>query len=557
MKKEAAIALSLANLCFIREWSVILKRSNWFSINANLIPLHLAALVLNVLALAGAAYLGVALARTSRNGSAMAFARWAFLGMLIVVLNVAREMSGLNYSDFLFSHIGYWKFILDYDWPFVAARFALCAAVVWGLFQRRIRTVRIAVTGIVAFGALILPPFVTEPVLFSSLVLLIFLQWRDRVIRIAARTLLVLSPFVLVTFSQAAWGLASIRSILRNKPAVKAALAKEVSKVRVLWLIFDEMDQRLTYAARPPGLELPELDRLRAESLYAANAYSPANSTYVSLPSLLTGQLVSKSDLFPSEMLITWERTGRKVKLSEQTSIFSEAVKAGHNAAIVSETENWQLIFEPQTTVKFKDNFTVEAPGREIVRIMANQTSGLWPAWSSSRQKVSLNLISDQSTVNSFKNNLHNAKICLQTPDLGFCFVYFILPHDPYIYDRATGEFVYDYIDTPQGYLDNLALVDRTLGELRSAMTQAGTWDATTVILSSDHHWRKSKDFDGKLYERWVPFVVKFAGQKEGSVYERRFQTLCTHDMVLALLGGEISDPRGLARWLDKRRVSP
>ena len=31
--KEVAIALSLANLCFLREWAVILKPSNWFYIN--------------------------------------------------------------------------------------------------------------------------------------------------------------------------------------------------------------------------------------------------------------------------------------------------------------------------------------------------------------------------------------------------------------------------------------------------------------------------------------------------------------------------------------------
>ena len=55
---------------------------------------------------------------------------------------------------------------------------------------------------------------------------------------------------------------------------------------RVVWLVFEELDQRIAFEARPPGLGLPELDRLRRESLYADAARPPAGTTEVVVPAL-------------------------------------------------------------------------------------------------------------------------------------------------------------------------------------------------------------------------------------------------------------------------------
>jgi len=557
--KEVSIALSLANLCFLREWAVILKPSNWFYINVDLISLHLIALILNVLLLAAAFYLGLVLARNSRRAWAMNFARWAFLGVLIVLLNAARELAGLNFWEFLFDRPGYWRFLLDYDWYFVVARFALCSLIAFGLLQWKNPVIRLA--GLLAFIAIILSPFfvlvtLSESVLFSALALVVLLQWQNQVVRLGARTILILSPFVLMTFSQTMWGLAKAQSFIRDNPIVKQVHGEKDPKVRVLWLIFDGLDQRITFADRPPTLDLPELDRLRTQSFYATNAYSPAVWTNISIPALLTGQLLSKvKTISTGEVFITPERTGKSVRLSTHPNIFSAAIKAGYNTGLVSATENWHLLFRGHATMAFEDNFNVEHPYSEIISIIAYQTYRLLPLWNTPRQTRLLKKLSNQGGINVFQRTLYNAKKCVQAPDLGFIFVYFVLPHRPYIYDRWTKNFVYDYKDTPEGYLDNLALVDRVVGELRSVMEQAGSWESTSVILSSDHHWRSSKLFDGKINERWIPFLVKFPGQKEGVVYEHRFNTIITYDMVLALLNREISRPHELVQWLVDQRL--
>ena len=51
-----------------------------------------------------------------------------------------------------------------------------------------------------------------------------------------------------------------------------------------------------------------------------------------------------------------------------------------------------------------------------------------------------------------------------------------------------------------------------------------------------------------------IPFVLKLAGQKQGVTYEPEFNTVLTHDLILALLNGELRDAREVAAWLDQHR---
>jgi len=103
-------------------------------------------------------------------------------------------------------------------------------------------------------------------------------------------------------------------------------------------------------------------------------------------------------------------------------------------------------------------------------------------------------------------------------------------------------------MDGDSSYLDNLVLTDHTLGELRRAMETAGTWENTTVLITSDHWWR----IRGKADHR-VPFMLKLAGQKKPVVHEPAFNTVLTHDLLLALMEGELSDPDSVTGWLNRR----
>src|SRR6185295_7005459 len=94
----------------------------------------------------------------------------------------------------------------------------------------------------------------------------------------------VLSPFCAVTFGQAAWKAAHYdATAFGNKPPAPRIVGSSKSP-RVLWVIADEWDYRLTFVDRDRSLSLPEIDRLRSTSLYSGSALPPGWETPVSIP---------------------------------------------------------------------------------------------------------------------------------------------------------------------------------------------------------------------------------------------------------------------------------
>jgi arylsulfatase A-like enzyme len=85
--------------------------------------------------------------------------------------------------------------------------------------------------------------------------------------------------------------------------------------------------------------------------------------------------------------------------------------------------------------------------------------------------------------------------------------IHLLTPHFPHAYDRAAGTFTLGNAPL-RGYYDSLALTDLALAQLRRAMEAAGTWDSTTVLLSSDHPMKHAALLDGKSDAR-VPFLLK------------------------------------------------
>lgn len=148
-------------------------------------------------------------------------------------------------------------------------------------------------------------------------------------------------------------------------------------------------------------------------------------------------------------------------------------------------------------------------------------------------------------------------------PSLSLVFVHYPVPHLPGFYDRHRGEI--DVIGS-RGYLDNLALADRAVGELRLALEESGLWSTTTLLVHSDHAlrpqiWRslglwttELETATGGQQSPLTPFVLKLAGQREPVEYERPFSAALAHDLVLALLAGRLREPAEVTAWLDANR---
>ncbi|MCX6626172.1 MAG: sulfatase-like hydrolase/transferase, partial [Candidatus Solibacter sp.] len=119
--------------------------------------------------------------------------------------------------------------------------------------------------------------------------------------------------------------------------------------------------------------------------------------------------------------------------------------------------------------------------------------------------------------------------------------------------NRKTGTFTLG--NSPiAGYIDSLALLDGTVGEMRRTMENAGAWDSTTVLFTSDHGYREAEALDGKSDPR-IPYLLKLAGQKEAVAYTAQFNAVLTADLLLGVLRGEINDAASAKAWLDRNRA--
>ena len=524
--KDVITALSLSNLCFLAAWRSVLSPPdpNGYTLTEYAMWRNYVGLMLDVLLLATLFWSSYAFARRRGQERLLSLARWAFFFVAFAALDVARR---------------------QFYGPLTAPAF-------------------IAIVGKTAFVA----------ILVVALFLIVFTlaRYSRRVISVAQAVVLILSPFALMTFSQAAW------SLVKSRPANAAAKNKSPAyagnsirpATRVLWVIFDELDYQAAFAARPSSVALPELDRLRDESIAATSAYPPARWTMRSIPALVTGRLVA--DAQPSsynELMIKFDGAGEPAPWSAQPNVFSRAREIGGAAAVVG----W---YHPYCRVIGGDlarcSFTVvanemDARGQCVSRSMLEHFRMIGAAAQVIRQVLPKSLKSEKSSefnyVASLKRIAQESAAAAADGALSLVMVHFPAPHWPCMYDRRKDDFTFE---GGCNYFDNLELVDRTFGDLRRSMERAGLWEDTVVLVSSDHWWRteiwpKNQSWTNeeqavlsKGADYRVPFMLKLKRQRASVVYKPSFNTVLSQDLLLALMRGELSAPPDVTAWLDRHR---
>ena len=165
------------------------------------------------------------------------------------------------------------------------------------------------------------------------------------------------------------------------------------------------------------------------------------------------------------------------------------------------------------------------------------------------------------STRREYSSIHENALRLVADPALNVVYLHYPVPHMLTIYDRDTKGFSTD--DT-NNYFDNLLLVDRTIGEIRAALEKAGLWDRTTLLITSDHPlrldiYRNSPEWGVeqentvlRAPERFVPYLLKLPGQKQGIEYSKPFNSVITKDFLLAILSRKITSAKEAVEWLDR-----
>ena len=371
------------------------------------------------------------------------------------------------------------------------------------------------------------------------------------------RAAIVLLPLVFVTFGQAAWKVLTYNSEpFANKPLAEF-LPVQSDSPRIVWLIFDRLDQRLSFVDRPRSIDLPQFDRLRSEAVYGSNAFPPSAYTIFTMPALVNGKIVGNSiqrDI--DTLLLRYDGADRDARWGADASVFSEARAEGYNSGVVG----WYLPY-----CRIFNQSLSSCAWFEMARQHNSYDptgSGGLPAvmWNEFRSLFETNFLSPfgqslatQKHARTYDTLLRTARKTIVDPRLNLVLVHLPIPHWPYFYNRTTGK--YDLRNSlVYGYLDSLVLADLTLGIIRQDLEGAALWDRTTVLVSSDHSHRSApRHLDGKTNPR-VPFLLKLAGQKTGVDLHSEFNTVLTKELLLAILRREISTPQHVSNWIEQHR---
>jgi hypothetical protein len=489
--KDGIVAVSLANLCFANAWFNILYDTDYSYYNK--LPIQTSstlALLINIFWLSALVWLGMRVWRHFQNRLLHFILHLAFLALLLIPV------------DFIRIQIFH---ILDYQ---------------FAMFLRR------------------------PVVMFCAVVLLALVVWQHRrVARAGAVLVVILSPLALLTLMKIVlllFGLIHIKQA-DYMPVLPPPAPVREGQPRVVWIIFDCTDYRVAFEDRPDGVQLPEFDRLRGESLFCVNACSPHGGTMSSMPALISGQRLSKVAIAnSSDLNVRVADTGADTTWQKMPSVFAEARTLGANTALVGWYHPYDRVLGKGLNYCAWYPFPMFEPARaRTVAAAMRREIGCIP-WSWHLRRIFISVCQDslRESLSLVTNNVYGLTLLHLPP-----------PHTPGIYLPEKNKFTFWGMPRNIGYLRNLALADKELGQMRQAMETSGQWDKTWLIISADH------SYGGALfgqYDMRVPFIVKPPGASEPITYSPKINTVLTHDLILAILRGEITSRRELVPWLDE-----
>lgn len=413
----------------------------------------------------------------------------------------------------------------------------------------------------------------SDVVLRSALVILLLIAgalWYTRRYRTAYVLSLVAFPVFLVGMAQAAMHVARPRPAAQLAPNPAVPLNPLPAEApRLVWLLFDEADFRVIFADRPPSLALPEFDRLRGESFFAANAAETAGFTYKAVPSLLTGLVAQEAAPAGFHGMSLSLAGGGKGDL--RSNLIRKVRSSGHNPAVVG----WYLpycrmldafVFCAWEPADFRDDsgmtlshWLVKHVQTTVYYLPFSELLGLGPLITTPQS----DRLARAKHLRSYRSLLEEAQRQAVRADVDFLWVHLPIPHTPGIYDRRSGALS---TESERSYLDNLALADQALGQLRSTLEAAGLWERTTLIVASDHGWKwdywktqagwtEEENSVAQHMDTRVPVMIRLPGQG-GTEYQPAFNSALLHDLAVALMALEITDNAGIVAWLDAHRAA-
>jgi hypothetical protein len=325
------------------------------------------------------------------------------------------------------------------------------------------------------------------------LLLLRFSKWYRRLMRVGSAIAAALVLFAVSSIGQLLW-------VARWKPApnrVDAAWATTAQPPRthplLVWIVFDELSYDQVFEHRARDLNLPNFDALRSESTVFTDTQPAGYHTVKIIPSLLTGKIVDGIRYnFHNRLWVHHESEKGWIPLDGAQTVFGDAEKAGWRTAAVGWYNPYCAIYSDSIQNCYWTN-------HDMFDGLMAQNAPFWTNVYTPLQQVVRELKSparadrDLCTFDvrhRFQTEMdlqQHAFQILHTDQADFVFLHLAIPHSPNIWSRINGDYT-QYCDS--SYIDNLALVDRVLGELVATLKASPRWKDTTLIVEGDHGWR-------------------------------------------------------------------
>lgn len=337
------------------------------------------------------------------------------------------------------------------------------------------------------------------------------------------------------------------------------AAAVTVKHRRIVWVLFDELSYDQTFGHRNPSVPMPEFDKLARTSIVFSDLQPTAYYTQLAIPSLFLGEDVEslKSNMEGAPRL-RFEGGRNWHKFDARATVFGEARQRGWTTGVVGWYNPYCRILDGVLDSCYTDAGDLE-PNRMFSGNSALKNAVL-PIQGELGKFVHVYRppsIAEGHEMD-YRDVMRHAQALLADENIRFLYIHLPIPHPPGIYDRKTGQ-----LRAGGDYLDNLALSDRTLGELLSDLSRTASANQTTLVVCSDHSWRVP------MWRRWAGWTVEeeaaskgvfdprpvlmihFPAESGGLVVTRPFAEVRLTEILRRMIEGRMATQEAFVDWLD------
>ncbi len=343
----------------------------------------------------------------------------------------------------------------------------------------------------------------------------------------------------------------SSSSLELESPAPSAGAPED----NVFIFIFDAWSHRLTFEDGELTPEFTGLRNMGQELFVFEQARSPSIWTRLSIPRLIygrddalvcvDGRIRFRGDTRPAEAMPSVFTKAREY--GYRTYMVGWAIP--YQALLGSSVDHVRSVPEPR--------MADESAWRKLMSFYRRDVIKILPAGIIRRTPLTNRGIEiyRRYTTNTEKT-LSLVDVVLQEPrDAQFAVFHLPVPHQPFYYNR-TGirPRAKDYYsgDLVEAARQQHAYLDSLIGRFFDMLRSHGKYDKSTIILTSDHTWRRDPGLSQPLTQSAatrVPLFIKLSRQSAGERIASPFSTVHLGEVLDALRRNELDLPEIVARY--------